>query len=210
MIDMTKPIRRLWAPLMATGAVLALAGCAATNVGEDWQCPLAQGTQCTNVAAADPAVKDGAGATRLAGSRRLVPTHRAAEDAGLSSVEIHAPDGNRRACASRCNPFAWLGRLIAGGAPANEGDGTDAAEVREPGNAAPEFAASGETVGAPEAQPDAPPPSHSAAADATTEALRAPETIGRVWIAPWVDAEGVYREASWVRIVIAPAAWKRP
>ena len=209
MTDLTNTMRRLRAPLMAVCAVLALAGCAATNVGEDWQCPLAQGTQCTTVAAADPAVKDGAGATRLADSRRLVPAHRAADDAGLSSVATAAPDGIGRACASRCNPFAWLGRLIAG-APANEGDGTDAAEVREPGNAAPMIAASGEAAAVPEAQPDAPPPSRSAAAGAATEALRAPETIGRVWIAPWVDAGGVYREASWVRIVIAPAQWKRP
>ena len=209
MTDLTNTMRRLRAPLMAVCAVLALAGCAATNVGEDWQCPLAQGTQCTSVAAADPAVKDGAGATRLAGSRRLVPAHRAADDAGMSSVATAAPDGIGRACASRCNPFAWLGRLIAG-APANEGDGADAAEVRAPENAAPVIAASGEAAAVPEAQPDAPPPSRSAAAGAATEALRAPETIGRVWIAPWVDAEGVYREASWVRIVIAPAVWKRP
>ena len=201
MTDLTNTKRRLRAPLMATGAVLALAGCAATNVGEDWQCPLAQGTQCTSVAAADPAVKDGAGATRLAGAKSLARVHRVAEHPGQ---EIS------RACASRCNPFAWLGRLIAGGAPANEGDGADAAEVREPENAAPVIAASGEAAAVPEAQPDAPPPSRSAAAGAATEALRAPETIGRVWIAPWVDAEGVYREASWVRIVIAPAVWKRP
>ena len=39
---------------------------------------------------------------------------------------------------------------------------------------------------------------------------REPETIGRVWIGPFVDAGGVYREASWVRIVIAPAEWRIP
>ena len=39
---------------------------------------------------------------------------------------------------------------------------------------------------------------------------REPERIGRVWIGPFVDADGVYREASWVRIVIAPAEWRIP
>jgi len=51
-------MRRLRTPLMAAGAALALSGCAATHVGQSWQCPLAQGSQCTSVAAADPAVRD--------------------------------------------------------------------------------------------------------------------------------------------------------
>ena len=40
--------------------------------------------------------------------------------------------------------------------------------------------------------------------------LRTPETIGRIWIAPYVDAHGVYHEAGWVRIVLRPARWRRP
>lgn len=40
--------------------------------------------------------------------------------------------------------------------------------------------------------------------------VRIPEKIGRVWIAPWVDAHGVYREGAWVRVVISPAAWRLP
>lgn len=195
MVDMTNTVRRLRAPLAAAGALLALAGCAATNVGEDWQCPLAQGTQCTSVAAADPAVKDAAGAARLAGTRPPVSAHRAADGDGLD-------------CVSRCNPFAWLGRLFAG-APGNEVDGADAADAREPEVAAPDIAATGGMTAAPVAGGNAP-ALPEATGDAATEALRAPETIGRVWIAPWVDAGGVYREASWVRIVIAPAGWKRP
>ena len=33
----------------------ALGGCAATNVGNTWQCPLVQGSVCARVAEADPA-----------------------------------------------------------------------------------------------------------------------------------------------------------
>ena len=34
--------------------------------------------------------------------------------------------------------------------------------------------------------------------------------IARIWIAPFVDAEGVYREAGWVRVVVEPARWRLP
>ena len=40
------------------------------------------------------------------------------------------------------------------------------------------------------------------------EDLRAPEVIGRVWIAPFVDAGGIYREGAYVRLVIEPARWR--
>ena len=208
MVDMTNTVQRLRAPLTMAGAVLALAGCAATNVGEDWQCPLAQGTQCTSVAAADPAVNGAAGAAGPAGTRPLVPGHRAAEDAAMPGAELRAPHGAGRECASRCDPFAWLGRLFAA-PPGKEGSGADAAGVREPEDAAPDIAASGGTATAPATGENAS-ALPEATGDVVAEALRAPETIGRVWIAPWVDADGVYREASWVRIVIVPAGWKRP
>ena len=32
----------------------------------------------------------------------------------------------------------------------------------------------------------------------------------RIWIAPFVDADGVYREAFHVRAVLEPAGWKLP
>ena len=38
--------------------------------------------------------------------------------------------------------------------------------------------------------------------------LREPEVVGRVWIAPFVDADGIYREGAWVRLVIEPARWR--
>ena len=38
--------------------------------------------------------------------------------------------------------------------------------------------------------------------------LRTDEVVARIWIAPFVDGDGVYREASWVRAVLEPAAWR--
>ena len=46
--------------------------------------------------------------------------------------------------------------------------------------------------------------------DATNENFRTKERIARIWIAPFVDAEGVYREAGWVRVVVEPARWRLP
>ena len=45
---------------------------------------------------------------------------------------------------------------------------------------------------------------------ASLDEVRIPEKIGRIWIAPWVDANGVYREGAWVRILISAATWRRP
>ena len=38
--------------------------------------------------------------------------------------------------------------------------------------------------------------------------LRTNEIVARIWIAPFVDAAGVYREASHVRVVLEPAGWR--
>ena len=38
--------------------------------------------------------------------------------------------------------------------------------------------------------------------------LRTDEVVARIWIAPFVDADGVYREASHVRVVLEPASWR--
>ena len=46
--------------------------------------------------------------------------------------------------------------------------------------------------------------------DPADETLRTKERIARIWIAPFVDAEGVYREAGWVRVVVEPARWRLP
>ena len=195
MTEPTNTMRRLRATLMAAGAVLALSGCAATHVGKSWQCPLAQGSQCTSVAAADPAVKDTADAERPA---RPAPLHRARDGDATGD------------CARGCDPFAWIARLFAGGAPGSAASGIEAADVGRTDGASPESASSVETAAAEQTQPDMLAPSEAAADDVSAEGLRAPETIGRIWIAPHVDASGVYREGSYVRIVIAPADWKRP
>ena len=42
------------------------------------------------------------------------------------------------------------------------------------------------------------------------ENFRTKERIARIWIAPYVDAGGVYREGQWVRTVIKHAGWRLP
>ena len=54
------------------------------------------------------------------------------------------------------------------------------------------------------AMPEAEPP------DPADETLRTKERVARIWIAPYVDSSGVYREGGWVRAVIAPARWRLP
>ncbi len=178
MTERTTTMRRLRALMTAALAALALSGCAATHVGEDWQCPLAQGTQCASVAAADPAVK------RTDGTAVPAPP-------------MTAPDGGTGdACIRGCNPFAWIARLFAG-PPDDAAAGEDGPEKEAAATATDSPAATQEKASAP-------------AADGTADSLRAPERIARVWIAPFADADGVFREASWVRIVIEPAGWRRP
>ena len=54
------------------------------------------------------------------------------------------------------------------------------------------------------AMPEADPP------DPADETLRTKERIARIWIAPYVDMSGVYREGHWVRVVVRPAGWRLP
>ena len=213
-------------PLLAATAMAALSGCAATHVGEDWQCPIAQGSVCASVAAADPAVPE----TGVPGTHRTerpaaeTPLYRPAaegsgeRDAGEARAEA--------ACERDCGALAWLRGLFAGIAGVT---GAGAGEAEDPGRA--EVAAAGDggedgdsgppddtdTVAAPVAggAPDAPetetasPLAARETGDGPSDGgLRAPEVIGRVWIAPFVDADGIYREGAWVRVVIEPAAWR--
>ena len=202
MTERTNTIGRLRAPLMAAGAMLALSGCAASHVGENWQCPLAQGSQCTSVSAADPAVKDAANTERPA---RPAPLYRTEEAAGSASDGKTAND-----CGRSCDPFAWIGRLVAGGKPDNADRGIDAAGVGGTEVSSPKSASSAGTAAAEPLQADMQAGSKAAVDDDPADGLRAPETIGRIWIAPHVGADGVYREGSYVRIVIAPAGWRLP
>ena len=209
MTDSTK--RSRIAPVLAAlVTAMALAGCSATHVGESWQCPLAQGASCDSVAAADPAVP-GAGADQRPVLRE--PLYRVR---GTESSEAAPP---ARPCDAGCgagfDPFAWLARLFGAGdadsareTPAPVADAAAATPVAEsPAPAAvrvPESAADDDAV-APE------PPADTAALPASPAPagdLRTGEAIGRIWIAPFVDADGVYREAAHVRVVLEPAGWR--
>ena len=205
---------------------LALSGCAGSHVGDAWQCPLAQGKVCASVTAADPAVT---GAGEPGGLATASPLYRPQE--GAAAAENTAPretgPSKDRNCDAGCNPLGWLASLFTTGDDGTEREsGTAAFESQEPApaTAPPSLAANEQDVrDSTEATPiadsgaimahgrhDAAASSLAAHGDSPSDTLRTPETIGRVWIAPFVDAGGVYREASWVRIVIAPAAWRLP
>ena len=181
--------------LMAAAAVV-LAGCAGTHVGDDWQCPAAQGSQCTSVGTADPAVPEV--------TQPWDPVHRAE----LPGRESAARDP---ACGRGCDPLEWLAALVAGiggggSEPVMTGEvaGADVAGVAAPDPAPADLA------GADDAAKSGGEAASPAALEVVGEGLREPEAIARVWIAPYVDADGVYREASWVRVVIEPARWRLP
>ena len=330
----TSPSRYRTLAVLALTA--ALAGCAATHVGDDWQCPLAQGEVCTSIAAADPAVAPDAAPPPLA---TRTPLYRTPESEAETEPETTRKPGTKtRPCAEGCNPLAWLGRMLAPRGAASEAadngeamsaapvertpapaatdqadaapcgteepapvDGDDrtdeidnagtpcaiAAEARETATPAPievvdaiapptaavipcgtdkvpsapaespveaegttdtpasedaetpcadpalvEETASAETgeadvsiavnaeTGEVEVTTDedtaplaaAAPPSAAAPLlppPPAPDALRTGEVVGRIWIAPFVDAGGVYREGAWVRAVLAPAGWRR-
>ena len=75
------------------------------------------------------------------------------------------------------------------------------AELFSPDEEHDEGVATAEPLSLPPA-PDTPAPAD--------ENFRTKERIARIWIAPFVDAEGVYREAGWVRVVVEPARWRLP
>ena len=85
-------------------------------------------------------------------------------------------------CAGGCDPLAWL---------------------------ADWFESLKEIGGAPIAEPESASPSHELP-DTSGDGLRTRERIARIWISPFVDAEGVYREGHWVRTVLEPARWRVP
>ena len=235
-------------PAMIVLGALALGGCSGTNVGDSWQCPLAQGGTCDSVAGADPAVPRAASAPRAA----PVPQAASVPDAApADGMTIRAPlyrvrgGGPREAAAPPCeagcgfDPFGWLIRLFGadGGEkepgtvptdsapqelalpmPANSR--TAAAETESPAVDAPVPAVDAPVpaVDAPVPAVDAPVPAGAApvpadddpGSDRRDDDLRTGEVVARIWIAPFVDANGVYREASHVRVVLEPAGWRLP
>jgi len=150
-------------------AVLGLGGCGATHVGDAWQCPLAQGTACTSVAEADPAVAS-SGKAQGRAARSL-----------LHVAKTGDAEESAKGCIRGCDPLAWLAELL--------GSGWEDDDLTV--SAGPETA-----------PPDERLPNGSVAG------LRTRERIARIWIAPFVDAEGVYREGHWVRAVLEPARWR--
>ena len=191
----TKHPRRMALPAAALAALL-LAGCSSGHVGESWQCPLGEAGTCNSVAAADPAV----------------PHWDAAGDAVLGEPLWRVRAGNRREAAPDTprdcggfDPFAWLARLF--GAETVGGGKTAASSPVGPPQ--PEAAAStgpSEAAALP-VEPDAP-EIRAGGEDPDGDGLRTGEVTARIWIAPFVDAGGVYREASWVRVVLEPARWR--
>ena len=190
-------------------AALLLAGCSSGNIGDSWQCPLAKGGSCESVAAADPAVPD-AGAARRTLLTEPLWRQRAGEPAEPAAAPCEAE------CGGGFDPFGWLVRLFGG-----DGEDRAAPEETEPDAAASRpvpvkthsRTAEQDTAPLPaEPQPGEPQPGeddqgeeHPGAGD-----LRTGEVVARIWIAPFVDAGGVYREASHVRVVLEPAGWRLP
>ena len=208
--------RRLAMPAAALMGALALAGCSSGNIGESWQCPLAKGGSCDSVAAADPAVPDAGGRTVLGEP--------------LWQVRGSAPEArSETACTAVCgggfDPFGWLARQFG---QSNDGGGErSAAGEPEPATAekietmpgGPDReanAAASSAVPEAEVRPTEPEaaalPAEPAAAEDDFQAddLRTGEVVARIWIAPFVDADGIYREASYIRVVLEPAGWRLP
>ena len=179
----TKGTRPLWVS-GAAAAGLLLAGCSATHVGESWQCPLAQGASCTSIAEADPAVPAGAAQPAVLFGDPLPGARRPAEGAAAGG-----------SCDGACGFTVWLQKLFGPGDPATVPPAASAA------------VASPEPAAAQDGEVTAAAPGSAVVDDAS---LRLPEVLGRIWIAPFVDADGIYREAHWVRVVLEPAGWKLP
>ena len=220
----TCPGPRAGMPAAVLIGALALAGCSSGNIGESWQCPLAKGGSCDSVAAADPAVPDAGGRTVLGEP--------------LWQVRGSAPEARSETpCAAGCDggfdPFGWLVRLF--GVPdssAGVGSNDGGEERSTAGQSESATAATTGTVRAgPDREADAAVPSAAsevveprpadlepaallpAEADRVEDApyasdLRTNEVVARIWIAPFVDADGVYREASYIRVVLEPAGWR--
>ncbi len=190
------------APVAIVLGALLLAGCSSGHIGEDWQCPLAKGGSCASVATADPAVpKTGVARTMMTGEPiRLLP--RDMETERVNTPPDHGPgqaSPEARSCEADCrfDPFAWLVPLF--GAEADD-DRPDAQDAK------PAMTASGPDMTVTSSDTLAVEP--AAAEEDAADDVRTGEVVARIWIAPFVDADGVYREASHVRVVLEPAGWR--
>ena len=198
--------------VLALTAMLGITGCAGTNVGGSWQCPLAQGEVCTSVSAADPAVPSKAEGPPPAGE---VPLYRPrAEGGGTAGSKRTSPATEAGKECRKCGlfPFGWLARLFTSASHAGELSVSEDAGPEGPTDPSAHGAVSDISISRfGEELPDVVEKEGTRVTrNVVPDDAREPETIGRVWIGPFVDADGVYREASWVRIVISPASWRLP
>lgn len=168
---------------LAVAALVLLAGCSATHVGESWQCPLAQGSSCTTIAEADPAVPAASARPAVLFGEPLHVSRRPVDWAAADRRHDRSEP-----CDRDSGPFAWLTGLFGGGSDNEAGPLSTEAPATA---AATEPAAPGSAI-------------------STDDSLRVPEVLGRIWIAPFVDQDGIYREAHWVRVVLETAGWKLP
>ena len=200
MTHATKHPRRMALPAAAIAALL-LAGCSSGNVGESWQCPLAETGTCDSVVAADPAVPD------MSEPRSTVLTEPLwrVQDARPPSPAVEAPCD--AACDGGFDPFAWLARLFGYDTADREKAASGPVRLLPPDAPTPATLPA-EPDAAPlpvePASPELPPDGE----DSVGADFRTDEVVARIWIAPFVDADGVYREASWVRAVLEPAGWR--
>ena len=231
MTHATKRAPRLAAIPTAAIAALLLAGCSTGHIGESWQCPLAEGRTCDSVAAADPAVPD----PKAAGPAVLAdPLWRVRGDERPEPLAEDTPCA--AACGEGFDPFAWLARLLGGGGEDDEsadraGPGEAIADTAGPATANPSAPGDADREVEPAAMPPAPAGAEPGASDPAPALLpalgsspgqapgpahdgpdagdlRTDEVVARIWIAPFVDADGVYREAGHVRVVLEPAGWR--
>ena len=201
-------------PAMIVLGALALGGCSGTNVGSSWQCPLARGGTCDSVATADPAVPQAASAPDAA------PADGMTIREPLYRVRGARPEPAAQPCEGGCDfdPFAWLVRLFeTADSDGEAGARDDGEDDSRPDDAGPMMIAPGAGAA----------PSHDRWRRARHRSpvenpmpfrphpnpvtgLRTDEVVARIWIAPFVDANGVYREGSHVRAVLEPAGWRVP
>ena len=188
--------------------MLAITGCAGTHVGDDWQCPMAQGEICASVSAADPAVPVGADSTDSPLPAGEIPLYRPRQHnlSYLAREEENAAAEVEKECGRGFGlllPFAWLGSLFtpdshASVVPASSAEAGPEVEIASPFDAEPAIFPGSESDSGQAGETDTPStePVTRVTRKPAHDDAREPERIGRVWIGPFVDADGVYREAS--------------
>ncbi|WP_428098121.1 TraV family lipoprotein [Candidatus Rariloculus sp.] len=188
--------------LVGTLAALALGGCAATNIGNTWQCPLVQGSVCARVAEADPAAPkrismgtpaDVVAATESSAVRARPFRARRYRNGTGARVPATGPAARARESEPTCQGTCRLSDRPGRGAGSTDEEPEDRRDRQA------EAGSDGDRL-----QPAGLPPAGS-----WRDSARTPEVLGRIWIAPYVDTAGVYHESSWVRVVIEPAGWRQ-